>query len=156
MKKAILFLVVFAFAGSLWAADNLFIGTWKFNVAKSKVDDPNYKMPKSETWGVVTQKDAIKTTFDGVSSQGKAYHIESVGKWDGKDVPVTGDPTAEAFDTKIIDANTIDFVVKKKPGKIPEPWRATISKDGKTLTSVGKMKGDKGQDINATFVYDKQ
>jgi hypothetical protein len=155
MRKALVVLAVLGLSGSLWAADPI-IGTWKMNVASSKVDDPNYKMPKSETWGVVIQQDAIKITFDGVSAQGRAYHIEYTGKWDGKDVPVTGDPTAEAFARKEIDTNIIEFVLKKKPGMVPEAWRVTISNDGKTLTSLGKMKGADGQEINATFVYDKQ
>ena len=35
MKRAVLFLVVFAMVGSLWAADPI-IGTWKLNVEESK------------------------------------------------------------------------------------------------------------------------
>ena len=137
-------------------SDDPFIGIWKLNFAKSKVDDPNYKMPKNETWGIAVQQNGIKTTFDGVSAQGRTYHIESTGIWDGKDVPVTGDPTAEAFAAKKIDSNAMEFVVKKKSGKVPEPWRVTVSEDGKTMTSVGIMRGADGQEISATFVYDKQ
>ena len=69
---------------------------------------------------------------------------------------MTGDPTAEAFATKKIDSHNIEFIVKKKPGNVPEPWHVTISKDGKTLTSVGKMRAADGQEYSATFVYDKQ
>ena len=149
-----LILSLLCLPGTLWA-DNPFIGTWKLNVAKSKADDPEYKMPKDETWRILSQEDSIKTTFDGISSNGKGYHIESTGKWDGKDVPVTGDRTAEAFAIRRIDSNTFEFVVKKKGGKVEEPWRVNVSKDGKTMTSVGKMTGADGNEINAAFVYDK-
>ena len=47
MRKAMLFLTVFALAGSLWAADPL-IGTWKLNVAKSKAR-PGASLPKEQT-----------------------------------------------------------------------------------------------------------
>jgi len=35
MRKLILLLAVFELAGSLYGADNPFIGTWKLNLAKS-------------------------------------------------------------------------------------------------------------------------
>ena len=47
MRKAMLFLTVFALAGSLWAADPL-IGTWKLNAAKSKAR-PGASLPKEQT-----------------------------------------------------------------------------------------------------------
>ena len=46
--------------------------------------------------------------------------------------------------------------VKKKPGKLAEPWRVTVSGDGKTMTSVGKVKRANGQEISGTYVYDRQ
>ena len=69
-------------AGSLWAADP-FIGTWKLNVAKSKAPDPSL-LPKSEVFKNVAQGNLIKTMFDGVESQGKSFHSEGVGEWNGK------------------------------------------------------------------------
>ena len=38
--------------------------------------------------------DQIKSTVDGVDAQGKPTHNEWVGKFDGKDYPVTGDPSS--------------------------------------------------------------
>ena len=78
MRKALFLFVVFGLAGSLWAADP-FIGTWKLNVAKSKAPDPSL-LPKSEVFKNVAQGNLIKTTFDGVDSQGKSFHSEGVGE----------------------------------------------------------------------------
>src|SRR5512138_1828268 len=44
MRKVMLLLTLFSFAGSLWAADPI-IGNWKLNIAKSKLSE----VPKSFT-----------------------------------------------------------------------------------------------------------
>ncbi len=143
MKKAMLFLVMFGLVGSVRAADNPFIGIWKLNIAKSKASDPS-AMPKSEVAKNVAQGNLIKTTFDWVDSQGKSYHHEWTGEWNGKDFPVTGDPYSDMRAVKRVDANTIE-VVTKKAGKEISTWRMTIPKDGKTMTGEGKFKIEKGE-----------
>ena len=40
--------------------------------------------------------DNYKCVVDGVDGAGKPSHNEWTGKFDGKDYPVTGDPTADA------------------------------------------------------------
>jgi hypothetical protein len=154
MQKLMLVLAVMVLA-SCGSAGDPFAGQWKLNAANSIVEDPS-ALPKLETWSIEFQQDGIKTSFDGVSSQGKPYHIESTGKWDGKDAPVTGDPNAEAFAIRKVDSNTMEFIVKKNPGRVPEPWRVTVSGDGKTMTSVGIVKRANGEEISGTYVYDKQ
>ena len=151
MRKAMLLLAVFGLAGFLYSADNPFIGTWKINVAKSKGTD----LPKSETVKTVAQGNELKTTIDTVDAQGKAIHTDWVGKWDGKDYPVKGDPDADMSATTKIDANTIS-VVNKKAGKEVVTYRVTISKDGKNSTVVGTAKDAKGQEMKFNLVYDKQ
>jgi hypothetical protein len=131
-----------------------FIGTWKLNIAKSKTSDPG-QMPKSEVHTNVVQGNAIKMTFDGVDSQGKEFQIESAGAWDGKDIHVKGDQSADTVSLKKADANTVD-VVTKKSGKKVATYRTTISKDGKTMTMVGNGKNEKGQEWSQTMVLDKQ
>ena len=82
MGRALLLLAVLGLVGSLWAADP-FVGTWKLNIAKSKAPDPSL-LPKSEVFKNVAQGNLIKTMFDGVESQGKSFHSEGVGEWNGK------------------------------------------------------------------------
>jgi hypothetical protein len=53
------------------AADN-WLGTWKLDVAKSKVvPGPG---PKSQTLKFEATKDGIRLTTDGVNAEGKATH----------------------------------------------------------------------------------
>ncbi len=140
-------------AATAFAADP-FIGTWKLDVAKCKSSDPSL-INKSETLQNLSQGKAIKTIFDGVDSQGKPFHIEGVGKWDGKEYLQAGDPNADMVAITKVDANTVE-VVAKKADKIMSTYRTTVSKDGKTMTIVGKGKDAKGQAWNYTFILDRQ
>jgi len=154
MRKAMLLLAVFGLVGTLFAADNQWTGTWKLNLAKSKISDPSM-MPKSETIKVVAQGNDMKTTVDGVDAQGKAFHSAWSGKWDGKNYPVTGDPDVDMSAITQIDNNTVT-VLNKKAGKEVITYRVTLSKDRKTQTLVAKTKDAKGQEVNISAVYDKQ
>src|SRR5262245_4209918 len=134
------------------ASDNE-VGTWKLNTAKSKYDPG--PAPKSATVKIEAQGDGIKYTSDGVDAEGKSTHVEFSGKYDGKDTPVTGSPTADTIALKRIDANTTEGVTKKA-GKVVATVKVVISKDGKTRTVTGKGKNAQGQDTSFTAVYEKQ
>ena len=157
IRSLIIAISIVAFVLGLAAiapAADPFIGMWKLDVAKCKSSDPSL-INKSETLQNLSQGNEIKTIFDGVDSQGKPFHIEGVGKWDGKEYPQAGDPNADRVAITKVDANTVE-VVAKKAGKIMSTYRTTVSKDGKTMTIEGKGKDAKGQEWNYTFMLDKQ
>jgi hypothetical protein len=158
MRKQILIfaaviIVVLALVSMAMAADPI-VGTWKLNVAKSKVSDPSM-MNKSEIITNVAQENGLKFTIDGVDAKGKAYHVTWSGKYDGRDYPQTGSQDVDMTAAKKIDANTFIFM-DKKAGKEDVTWRTTVSKDGKVMTIAGKGKDAKGQEWSVTAVYDKQ
>jgi hypothetical protein len=144
---------VLALAVIALAADNPFVGTWKLNIAKSK--SSGSPMVKSNVMKAELQGGVYKNTWDGVDAQGKAFHVEWLTKYDGKDCPVTGNPSVDMASSMEIDANTFSHV-QKKAGKEVGNFRLTISKNGKTFTVVGKEKDSKGQEHSATYVYEKQ
>ncbi len=133
-RKAALFSIValFAAASVCFAADNLSLGTWKLNEAKSKIAAGS---PKNVTVTYVAVGDDIKVTVDGVDGTGKPTHNEWTGKFDGKDYPVTGDVDADARSYKQVNAHTIELTLKKG-GKVTQSGTITISSDGKTRTVV--------------------
>jgi steroid delta-isomerase-like uncharacterized protein len=135
------------------AAADPFVGTWKFNVAKSKGSKSS--MAKSSVMKTELQGDVYKNTWDGVDAQGKSFHVEWSAKYDGRDYPVTGNPNVDMASSKWIDANSFSHV-QKKAGKEVGTWRVTVSKDGRALISTGKGKDSKGQEYNATDVLEKQ
>ena len=153
MRKAMLLLAAFGLAGALWAADP-FVGTWELNLAKSYVTNPN-AMPKSETGNTVAIDNGLKTTFDGVGAEGRAYRIERTIIFDGKDHPLKGDLFADTVSADRINANTF-YVVTKKSGEEVSKWRVTLSKNGKTQTLTGFGKSPRGHSYRSTFIYDKQ
>lgn len=130
------------------------VGTWNLNLAKSDFVPPG-SAPKSQILKIEAQDNGIKFVSEGVDAQGKANREEFEAKYDGKDYPYRGSPTADTIAYKKIDANTLDWVVKKA-GKVVNSGRSVISADGKIRTVTGTGKDDKGQDTARTSVYEKQ
>jgi len=133
------------------AADG-FIGTWKLNEAKSKLVPGT---AKNSTVVYSAMGDQIMVTIDGTDAAGKPAHTEWMGKYDGKDYPVTGDSTSDARAVTKIDDHTLNFSVKKG-GKVLFTGRIVLSADGKTRTVTTEGTDDAGNKVNATAVYDKQ
>ena len=131
------------------------VGTWKVNLEKSTYSpDPKPTTPtiiKLESSG-----DGMKSTFDGMTSEGKPFHTEAVGAFDGKDNPVKGarfPNTTVAY--KRIDGRTFEAQTKID-GKPMTTARVSISADGKMLTATITGKNADGQAVNNVIVHDKQ
>ena len=134
------------------AADN-WLGTWKLNLEKSKISPG--PAPKSLTLKFEASGDGITLTSDGVDGDGKPTHGSYTSKFDGKDVPWTGNPNADTASPKRIDANSYRNTWKKD-GKVTITAKAVVSSDGKTLTVTQTGKNAKGEAVNTTSVYDRQ
>ena len=75
------------------------VGSWKLNEAKSKIAAG---APKNLTVVYTAVGDSYKCVVDGVDGTGKPTHNEWTGKFDGKDYPVTGDPSADTRSLKLV------------------------------------------------------
>jgi hypothetical protein len=144
---------VLAVAASLRAADDPLIGTWKLNLAKSKytgMDAPKSQVYKYEANG----PDGVKFTNDTVEADGTKIHAEYAVKFDGKPVPIKGDPTRDMATNKRVDANTTsgENSLKGKPSGV---FTRSVSKDGKTLT-INAKSTRAGKPTEQTAVYDRQ
>jgi hypothetical protein len=128
------------------------MGTWKLNEAKSKFSPG---APKNDKVVYAAAGDSVKVTVDGTDGDGKATHNEWTGKFDGKDYPVTGDPTSDARAYKRIDANTLGLTIKKG-GKETVSGRIVVAADGKTRTVTLTGTDAKGGKVTSTAVYDKE
>lgn len=139
-----------------FAQDNPFLGTWKLNVAKSKIEPG--PAPKSLTRTITAQGSGAKYSFEGISADGTAIAYSFVTNYDGKDSAVTGSGAPGGADTialKRIDAHEIEGILKrggKEIGKVT----AEVSKDGKVATVKSKGKNPDGKDYSSDSVYDKQ
>jgi hypothetical protein len=139
-------------AGALCLASDLNLGTWKLNEAKSKFAPG---ASKNHTVVYETAGDNTKVTVDGTTSDGKPTHNEWTGKFDGKDYPVTGDPSSDSRSYKKVDDRTLELTVKKD-GKVTTTGRIVVSADGKSRTVSTSGTDAKGNKVKNTAVYDKQ
>jgi hypothetical protein len=139
---------------SVASAANNSIGTWKLNVAKSTWSPgpaAKSQLAKVEAWG----EDGVKYTSDGVGPDGKPTHMEFQAKFDGKEVPFTGNPDADVIALKLIDANTIESVSKLK-GKVTLTVRGVVSGDGKTRTLTQTGHNAQGAEVKNVLLFERQ
>ncbi len=151
--RTILLTLLLCFVGAAvcFAAD-AFIGTWKLNEAKSKIAVGSLK---NTTVVYEAAGDSVKVTTDGTDGDGKPSHSEWTGKFDGKDYPVTGDPSTDTRSYKTVNDHTLAFT-NKKGDKITISGRGVVSADGKTRTVTITGTDSKGKKYTSTAVYDKQ
>jgi hypothetical protein len=150
--KAIVLALVLGISGlALGFAADAFMGTWKLNESKSKLAPGT---PKNTTVVYEAAGDNVKITVDGTDKDGKPAHSEWTGKFDGKDYPVTGDPTADARSYKMVNEHTLTFD-NKKDGKASLTGRIVISADGKSRTVTTTGKDASGKKVKSTAVYEK-
>jgi hypothetical protein len=159
---ALSFVLVAALAVSttmVFAAD-MFSGTWKMNVAKSKIN--SQPAPKSLTRTNTPVDGGLKSVTDGVNAEGKKIHSEATLKFDGKDYPIVatldGKPDSAGADmvsAKKLDDYTLEVTVKKK-GMVLGVTKVVASKDGKTITATTTGKDSKGATVKDTVIDEKQ
>jgi len=139
-------------AGAASLAQSPQMGTWKLNEAKSKV--PAGYM-KNTTVVYEMAGDNVKVTTEGTDATGKPMHTEWTGKFDGKDYPLTGDPTADSRSYMQANERTLSLE-NKKGGKVVTHGRIVVSADGKSRTLNVTGPDASGKTVSSTAVYDKQ
>jgi len=151
MRTLRVLFTVLALSMALLAADNPFSGTWKLNVAKSKLPPPAMK---SETASIVADDNNFQMKDEFVDDKGQSMTVTYNAKYDGKDYPVAGDPNSDSISFQRVDANTMK-VTSKKAGKVVSTATVVVSKDGKTAT-VDFVDSSQMKPHSGTAVYDKQ
>jgi hypothetical protein len=144
-------LLLLAVGISYAAGNDVFMGTWKLNEAKSKI---TAGMAKNSTVVCTMDGDSVKIAIDGTDAKGQPYHSDWTGKFDGKDYALTGDPANEMRSYKVIDEHTL-LTVSKKGGKETLNARIEVSADGKTRTVTVSGTNATGAKTISTQTYDK-
>jgi hypothetical protein len=139
------------FVASATAAD--FVGTWKLNIAKSKL--PATAKVASVTLTVEqTEPNTYKVIQDSVLQSGEKQHFEIVRIYDGKEHVSEGVGFAKGRSEicEIVDDKTRKIVVKRD-GKETDGFTLNVSPDGKTMTNTNTRTGTKDPEIQ---VYERQ
>lgn len=128
------------------------VGSWKLNDAKSKFPAG---AAKNQTVVYTADGDSYKCVVDGVDGSGKPAHNEWTGKFDGKDYPVTGDPTADSRSIKMVSAGHYSLT-NKKDGKTVVTGTIVFSADQKTRTLTTHTTDAAGKKVTTVAVYDRE
>ena len=132
------------------------LGTWKLDVAKSKVDPPPVPY-KSLTMVADAASGGVKLTVTGELLDGSPVSATMTLPYDGTPVHFTGNGLP--YDTvaaKQLDASTFTYERTKAGGAYHQKVRTVISKDGKTRTQRGSGPGADGKPHKSTLIFRKQ
>ena len=135
-----------------FAAENLNMGTWKLNEAKSKIPAG---VGKNTTVVYSAAGNETKVTTDGVDGSGKPTHTEWTGMFDGKSYPVTGNTGIDARSVMAKGDRTLE-IANIKDGKTVSTAKVELAKDGKSRTLDTDGTTADGKKAHAKYVYDKQ
>jgi hypothetical protein len=140
MRKAMLLLAIFGLVGSLWA-DDPFVGTWKFDIAKSKVQ-PNAKgatvkeaMLVIGEIGTTDRESYNKTTYTDGSSTLTKWIVPRQG---GIVKHQQGGPAKGILVVVTRIAGDEDYWTYVQDGKQVGVGHYTVSKDGKIFRGTFK------------------
>ncbi|HXE11669.1 MAG TPA: hypothetical protein VN633_06095 [Bryobacteraceae bacterium] len=122
-----------------------FVGTWKLNVAKSKINPG--PAPKSETVTITNDK----TTVEGVDAEGKSYTWSFTSSAE-KAVPIEGMENSTVLTKR--SGRTVDATWDMNGGK--ETGHGVISKDGKTMKYTMTGTNAQGQKAHNVLIFEKQ
>jgi len=152
MRKTMLFLALFAFAGSLVAADPS-VGTWKLNLAKSTEPDVKeltlVKQELSNGMFGLVETGVLK---DGSKISEKFSHPQQGGV-----VASQSAKPAEGELTVVTIITPADFYVTTlQKGKQVQVQHVVVNKDGKSMRITTNGTDAKGKPFETVGVYDKQ
>jgi hypothetical protein len=133
------------------AEQELLLGSWKLDVAKSRYTPG--PPPRNETRTYVRDAAGMKGTIRRQQDDGRQQVIEYRADFD-REYPVMG---TEAYDTirlKRVDARTAEAVLSHA-GRVFGTARRVISEDGKTLTITFRQE-DQGRLESNIAIYRKE
>jgi hypothetical protein len=132
------------------AADSPFSGTWKLSLTKSKLAPGN--PTKSDIAQIAVDDSSFKIREEFTPNDGQPFVMKWDAKFDGKDYPVEGYPSA---DTVVLRRKGNKILgTMKKAGNVVSTWHAAVSKDGQvtTVNSVDTTQNN----TKEVLIYEKQ
>ena len=131
----------------------VWLGTWVLNVERSTYN-PGPAPYKRGTFTVEPWQDGVRLISDLVGVRGGVTHYEWTGKFDGQDYALQGIEEDLTYSYASIDDRNVQIVIKVA-GRAVARARATVSPDGKTMTTVTSGFSPRGEAITTTTIYEK-
>jgi len=133
-----------------------FEGTWKLNSAKSDLGPLQASGSPIARVQVKGSDPQIET--DPVPLDGKLDHLPGTERLGSKDRPIPRDANpfgASSMECKRVNGHVV-VVVFKRGGRELGKSLDVVSEDGKTITRTLRGKNARGEEVEATAVYEKQ
>jgi hypothetical protein len=133
------------------------VGTWKLNLAKSKMPPTTQSPVKQEIQVVTEVGDEMRVVVTGARTDGSTYGNKHSNPKNGGIVTYQENAPAAAITyvyTLVAPGNA--YVTVLREGKQVTLVHGVISKDGKTNTFTIKGTDTKGNPFAASLVWDKQ
>ena len=133
--------------------DNLILGTWQLNVARSRfTPGPGWR---SQIRIYRATPDGVAVTWTGLDAHGGKMRVSYAYAYDGRDYPMLGSASYDTLNAVRTDERTVRSE-EKRDGKIAGIAVRTISPDGKVLTITDQGTNRKGQKFSQLLVFDRQ
>lgn len=137
---------------ALVAAENPFVGTWKQNAIKSKMEGSG--LGTNATVHIEQANPGLKVSVEA-TLQGQPNNYTYQATLDGKLTKVIGSAAMDEVGT--LRFNDRSFTATgKKDGKVVFTDRRIVSSNGKSLTISRSGTNAEGKPYQATMVFDKQ
>ena len=146
---------VLAALPTLFAADNLLVGTWKQNLSISKYSPGPAPIAPATLRFESVPGGGEKLSRAGTDGQGNPSSWGYTATYDGKPVLLAGSPYGNRVALKRMDARTTE-ITYTRDGTVTRTARRVISADGKTLTITASGTDENGQKYENVVVYEKQ
>jgi hypothetical protein len=134
-------------------AGDPFLGTWKLDLARSSFTPG--PPPKAKTLVFSATADGILIDETEVEPDGQVLTFKIPYARDGRPTPQTASPAYDMLAVTQPDAFTADWKVMRQ-GQVIGSARASVSRDGRTLTMVSRIRPDAGSTRSQRSVFDRQ
>ena len=137
----------------VFAVSDSFAGSWKMNLAKSKLDPDRH--PASATMRFDPTPTGYRLTVEGVHEAGDKVSNTVELNLDGRDHLVPGEFPEMLKSASRPKPNLIE-INARKGGQLVSRNTIEVSKDGKRLTSTIYTKEGKKMSVKSVGVFDRQ
>lgn len=134
------------------AVQDLVLGNWDLNLAKSKFSPG--PAPKMQRRTYEAHPIGVKATIRTIYADGHSASVQYTANYDSVEYPVTGSPDSDTITLKKVDEYMAEATLGHA-GKVMGTAQRVISKDGKTMTITYKGMSD-GRTVNNVAVYAKE
>ena len=158
MQKLLVCSLFLAMAGLLAAADDPFVGTWKYNAAKSKPAPAQPGMAvKEQIMTIEESASQAAVTIKGTRENGSATSTKYTTPTQGGAVNYSegAPPAGMSMVTKRLNERAVDMILSQGD-KVVSTNHVTVSPDGKTMRLSITGVNAQGQPVKSVLLYNRQ